>query len=43
MGEGEVEVNDNRPGLGIMGWVRQALAVVLGLMILYIILVPQSV
>ena len=35
----EMEVNENRERLGIMWWVRQALVVVLGLMVLWIILV----
>ena len=41
--EGETEVNKDRQSLGIMGWVRQALAVVLGLTwVMYIILVTTS-
>ena len=40
VGEGVVEVNEDRQGLGIMGLVRKALVVIFVLMILYIILVP---
>lgn len=40
---GKVEVNEENLGLGIMEWVRQAIAFVLGIVMLYMILVPQSV
>ena len=36
--EDEMEMNDGGHGLGIMGWVIQALALVLGLVISYIVL-----
>ena len=40
---GKVEVNEENLGLGIMEWMRQAIAFVLGIVMLYMILVPQSV